>query len=261
MFRLLLVSFISIVALNACNEDTKVAIPDDQIAATVNGTVISKDLIDQFKLIKNTPDAPADQILEELIATELLYQAALDSGILEDATVQAQLKFQRSDLLVRAFMRNKFGAISFTDEQLIAAYDEQFGGLSLEYKGRHILLKSKDEAEAVIAALRHGSDFIELAKTRSTGPSGPNGGDLGWFQTSSMVPAFAEAVKLMNKGDISTTPVQTNFGWHVIRIDDTRELDKPSFEEMRGQVQQQLIRAAINDYIASMRSSAEVEIR
>lgn len=260
MFRLLFISLISLIIFSACNEDT-VTIPDDQIVATVNGTVISKDLLTQFKTVKNATEASDEQALEELIATELLYQAAVESGLLEDENIQAQLRFQQNDFLVRAFMRNKFGSISFSDDELISAYDDKFGGVNLEYKGRHILLKSKDEAEAVIAALRHGSDFIELAKTRSTGPSGPNGGDLGWFQTNTMVPAFAAAVELMNKGDVSTTPVQTNFGWHVIRIDDTRELSKPSFEEMRAQVQQELIRTAINDYISAVRAAAEVVIR
>ena len=260
MFRLLFISLISVVILSACNEET-ITIPDDQIAATVNGTIISKDQISQFKTIKNAPDAPDQQALEELIATEILYQAAVESGLLNDENIQAQLKFQQSDLLVRAFMRNKFGAISFSDEELIAAYDDKFGSANLEYKGRHILLKTEDEATAVIAALRHGGDFIELAKTRSTGPSGPNGGDLGWFKTSSMVPPFAAAVEMMNKGDVSTTPVQTNFGWHVIRIDDTRELSKPDFEDMRAQVQQELIRAAINAYISEARATAEVVIK
>ena len=129
---------------------------------------------------------------------------------------------------------------------------------SREFKARHILLKTEDEAIAVIDALRNGGDFVALAKERSTGPSGPNGGDLGWFQASRMVPPFANAVKLMNKGDVSVTPVQTDFGFHVIKLEDTRELEKPTFESKRDELQQSLIREAINSYIQEVQSAATI---
>ena len=260
MIRIMLFAFLSLAWLTACN-DQEVSVPDDQIAATVNGTVISQTLIEQFKTARNAANATNEQVLEELIATELLRQVAIESGLMNDENVRAQLKFQENDLLVRLYMRDKFGSINFTDEELIAGYDQQFGAASYEYKARHILLKTQDQAQAIIDALRNGADFSNLAKEHSTGPSGANGGDLGWFQLSSMVPPFAEAVKTMNKGDISVTPVQTNFGFHVIQVDDTRELEKPSFEEMRTKVQQQMIRDTINDYINSLRENAEIEIK
>lgn len=260
MIRIMLFAFLSLAWLTACN-DQEVSVPDDQIAATVNGTVISQTLIKQFKTARNAANATDEQVLEELIATELLRKVAIESGLMNDENVRAQLKFQENDLLVRLYMRDKFGSINFTDEELIAGYDQQFGATSYEYKARHILLKTQDQAQAIIDALRNGADFSNLAKEHSTGPSGANGGDLGWFQLSSMVPPFAEAVKTMNKGDISVTPVQTNFGFHVIQVDDTRELEKPSFEEMRTKVQQQMIRDTINDYINSLRENAEIEIK
>lgn len=260
---------ISLFLLTACNEKDSSSsnateqsssnVPTDQIAATVNGVVISKDEVAQFKELKGSPQVGDDKILEEMIATELLRQEAVKEGIADKANVKYQIKLQESETLARSLMREKFGSITFTDEELQAAYDKQVSANeSREFKARHILLKTVDEAKAVIEALKAGGDFIELAKERSTGPSGPNGGDLGWFQASRMVPPFAEAVKTMNKGDISTAPVQTDFGWHVIKLEDTRDLPKPEFDTLRDQLHQGLIRDAINEYIDGVQAAAEI---
>jgi len=267
MHRLLvLVVILSAFILTACNEDTSSTsasstanVPADQIAATVNSTIISKDELNHFKQIKGNPQVPDDKILDEMIATELLREEAIKAGIADKSDVRFQIKLQESELLARLLMREKFGSISFSEDQLKAAYDEQMlNSASREFKARHILLKTEDEAKAVIEAIRNGGDFVALAKERSTGPSGPNGGDLGWFQASRMVPPFADAVKLMNKGDVSVTPVQTDFGFHVIKLDDTREIDKPSFESKRDEIQQTLIREAINNYIQEVQAAATI---
>ncbi len=251
--------------ISACNEESSSTansaadIPADQIAATVNDTVISKDDLKHFKELKGNPQVPDDKILDEMIATELLREEAVKAGIADKQDVRFQIRLQESELLARLLMREKFGSISFTDEELKAAYDKQMSdSASREFKARHILLKTEDEAKAVIDAIRNGGDFVALAKERSTGPSGPNGGDLGWFQAARMVPPFAEAVKLMNKGDVSVAPVQTDFGFHVIKLEDTRELEKPSFDSMRDQLQQSLIREAINSYIQEVQTAATI---
>jgi peptidyl-prolyl cis-trans isomerase C len=267
MHRLLVLVVILIAfILTACNEDTsntatssKANVPADQIAATVNSTIISKDDLKQFKELKGNPQVPDDKILDEMIATELLREEAIKAGIADKKDVRFQIRLQESEILARLLMREKFGSISFTEDELKAAYDTQMNdNASREFKARHILLKTEDEAKAVIEALRNGGDFVALAKERSTGPSGPNGGDLGWFQASRMVPPFADAVKLMNKGDVSVTPVQTDFGFHVIKLDDTREIEKPSFESKRDELQQSLIREAINSYIEEVQSAATI---
>jgi len=267
MHRLLaLVVILGVFTLTACNEDnsnmtdsSSANVPADQIAATVNSTIISKDDIKLFKELKGNPQVPDDKILDEMIATELLREEAIKAGIADKKDVRFQIKLQESEILARLLMREKFGSISFSDEQLKAAYDKQMSDSeSREFKARHILLKTEDEAKAVIEAIRNGGDFIALAKERSTGPSDPNGGDLGWFQASRMVPPFADAVKLMNKGDVSVTPVQTDFGFHVIKLDDTRELEKPAFDSMRDELQQSLIREAINSYIEEVQDAATI---
>lgn len=264
---LILALAISLLTLSACNEDssqknnasTSADIPADQIAATVNDVVISKDHLKYFKEMKGNPQIDDSQALDEIIVTELLREEANKLGITDREIVQYQIHFQESELLARLVMREKFANVNHSDEELKAAYDAQMGGSeNKEFKARHILLKTEDEAKAVIDALRNGGDFIELAKQRSTGPSGPNGGDLGWFQASRMVPPFAEAVKLMNKGDVSVTPVQTNFGFHVIQLDDVRELEQPNFESVKEEIRQSLIRDTINDYLSEIQASAAI---
>lgn len=256
--------FVVIFVLYGCNEESGASlsnVPEDQIAATVNGTVISKDEVVQFKQLKGNPEVEDSKLVEEIVATELLRQQAVKAGIADKDDVRYQLKLQESETLARMLMREKFSSLEFSDEQLQAEYDKQLSGQDgREFKARHILLKTEDEAKAVIEALRNGGDFMELAKERSTGPSGPNGGDLGWFQATSMVPPFAEAIKGMNKSDVSVTPVQTQFGWHVIKLEDTRDLPKPGFDSVKEQLQQSLLREAINSYIKEIREASEIVI-
>ena len=265
MQRLLaLILLASLILLSACKEDTASSeqatnIPADQIAATVNGTVISKTDVAKFKELKGNAHIPDENIIDEMVATELLRQEAIKAGIADKESVRFQIRLQESETLARMLMREKFGSLSFTEADLKSAYDKQMSKTDgREFKARHILLKTEDEANAVIEAIRAGGNFIELAKERSTGPTGPNGGDLGWFEPSRMVPPFAEAVKAMNKGDVSVAPVQTNFGWHVIQLDDVRELPKPDFDGMRDELQQSLIRDAINSYIEEIEGAAEI---
>lgn len=251
--------------VSGCDEDTQATsadVPEDQIAATINGTVVSKNDVAHFKQLKGNPQAEDSQLVEEIVATELLRQQAVKEGIAERDEVRYQLKLLESETLARMLMREKFSTMEFSDEQLKTEYEKQLSSQDTrEFKARHILLKTEDEAKAVIEALRAGGDFIELAKERSTGPSGPNGGDLGWFQAKSMVPAFAEAVKGMNEGDVSVAPVQTQFGWHVIKMEDTREQPKPAFDSVKEQLKQALLRDAINNYIKEIRAASEIEIK
>jgi peptidyl-prolyl cis-trans isomerase C len=250
-------------SLSACSQqeaDTSVA--DDQIAASVNAVIISHADVKNYKAAKKMPQATDAQVLEELIATELLRQAANDSNLLERDDIRYQLRLQESEFMARAFMRNKFSQMTFTEEQLREEYE--LGGQDkskVEYKARHILVKTPDEARAIIDALRAGGDFLSLAKERSTGPSSVNGGDLGWFQAANMVPEFSSALQTMSAGDISVNPVQTKFGWHIIKLEEIREPAKPEFENVRGQIQQSLLSKAINDYMEGLRQNADIEIR
>ncbi|MDG0996788.1 MAG: peptidylprolyl isomerase [Gammaproteobacteria bacterium] len=256
-------AFFLVITLSACNhEEAENKVADEQIAARVNALIISHADVTNYKTAKNMPQATDEQVIEELIATELLRQAAEDSKLLERDDIRYQLRLQKSEFMARAFMRNKFSQMTFTEDELRAEYE--LGGddkSKVEYKARHILVKTPDEARAIIDALRAGGDFMSLAKERSTGPSSKNGGDLGWFQAANMVPEFSTALQSMTAGDISVNPVQTKFGWHIIKLEDIREPAKPDFENVRGQIQQSLLNKAINDYMEDLRQNADVDIR
>ncbi len=129
-----------------------------------------------------------------------------------------------------------------------------------EVSARHILLKEEAEAKAAIVALDGGADFAELARERSTGPSGPNGGDLGFFTKEQMVPEFAEVAFAMEPGSHSEEPVQTQFGWHVIKVEARRDSQPPAFEEMADQLRDEASRAAVTEVLSGLREAAAVEI-
>jgi peptidyl-prolyl cis-trans isomerase C len=156
-------------------------------------------------------------------------------------------------------MTEKFADLSFTDDQLKAEYDRLIGLTDAsEYKARHVLLQTEEEAKVVIEELKGGANFEELAKAKSQGPSAPNGGDLGWFKAETMVPAFAEAVKVMEKGAYSSEAVNTRFGWHVILLEDKRTTEQPSFEDVKQNVQQSLTRKEIESYVDELEGKATI---
>lgn len=240
--------------------------PDGEIIATVNGKNISMDSFQQLvqqKMLQN-PAEPGDPtlILNEMINRELLLEAALAEGIDKKPEIKKQVEFSTSNILVNALVNEKVGQLDTSDTALKAEYDEQIKGIALnEYKARHILVNSEEDAAAVIKALSEGKDFVALAKEKSVGPSGPKGGDLGWFEARSMVPEFGDALKTMQKGEVSKTPVKTQFGWHIIKLEDSRDLEPPSFEESKAQIQTILANKAVQDYMKALRDKATIDIK
>jgi len=147
-----------------------------------------------------------------------------------------------------------------SDEELKKLYDEQVPKGN-EYKARHILVEDEEAAKKLIVELDGGADFSELAKEHSTGPSGKTGGELGWFSPQQMVAPFSEAAATLEKGSYTKQPVKTQFGWHIIILDDVRESTPPAFEEVKPQLQTFVQKQRIQDYIASLRQSATIEIK
>ena len=143
-----------------------------------------------------------------------------------------------------------------------AAYEERVSaeGAREEMRARHILVESMEEADALIREIAGGADFAELAQEHSTGPSGPRGGDLGYFTADMMVPAFSKAAEALKAGESSSRPVQTEFGWHIIKVEDKRAAEPLSFEEMRGEIQAQLAEGVYRRIIDELSASAEVEV-
>ncbi|MBZ0073111.1 MAG: peptidylprolyl isomerase [Gammaproteobacteria bacterium] len=239
----------------------------DAVVATVNGQPITQEMLDIYsqQRMRNGGPPPQDPAtpLNELVDIELAVQDAEKQGIDKRPNVVKQLEWQRRSLLVGVSMRDYIAAHPVSEEELKKAYDESVKGHSgKEYHARHILVETEDEAKDIIKTLGKGGDFAELAKTRSKDPgSGQQGGDLGWFGSNQMVKPFADAVAGMKKGAISKKPVQSQFGWHVIQLEDTRDVAPPTFDSQKAQLQMQLQNKRVDDYIAELRKSAKIDIK
>ncbi|MCK5726305.1 MAG: peptidylprolyl isomerase [Thiotrichaceae bacterium] len=158
-------------------------------------------------------------------------------------------------------MNDKKDDLKISDKEIKTAYEEAMKGQETqEFKARHILVKKEKEAKKIIESLTAGGDFEKLAKEKSTGPSGPKGGDLGWFTARTMVPAFAKAITEMKKGAISTAPVKTTFGWHVIKLEDTRKAKLPSMKSLEAQLKRGIEQDKLLEFIDSLKESADIKI-
>lgn len=236
---------------------------DAKVLATVNGKTITQQDYDNF-VKENPKGAKADQkqVLNELITRELVYQDALKKGLDKDKEVLAKLEAVRQNLILGAALEKAMTSPAITDAELKKIYDARVAEFKVqEYKARHILVKTKEEAEKVITELDMGGDFAELAKKKSTGPTGKNGGDLGWFAPQQMVPEFGQAVSQMKKGEYTKSPVQTKFGWHVIKLEDTRSAKPPTFEEVKPQLKKVAEQKRANDYLQSLKAKADIKIK
>lgn len=261
-----LACFTLLIACQPQDQQSKVAKIDKADAiAVVDGQYISKSALEVLKKEINQrmpgQDFPDSQLIEELIKREILVQEALKKKLDQTPEIASSVESYKQSLLSQAALQDYFKNNEITDADLKVEYDKQAApGGSEEYKARHILLKSEDEAKDVITKLNKGGDFIELAKELSTGPSGPNGGDLGWFAPKQMVPPFSEAVIALENTKYTTEPVKTNFGWHVILREDSREQSAPEFESVKAQLLPALQRQKMQDYLTQLREQAKIEI-
>lgn len=241
----------------------------DEVVAQVNGEDISsqqfaiffQDLSKRQPNMQQNPQQAQSIAFSELLRVYILAQEAEKQALNERKDVQDALMVQKKQFLARMAMLNFLNEYKVDEAELQKAYEEKLADSpKQEYKARHILVESEDDAKAVIVELDGGADFAELAKEKSTGPSGPRGGDLGWFGSKQMVAPFAEATAAMDKGSYSKEPVQTQFGWHVILLEDTREPEPPSLDSVRDQLETQLKQQALRDYVAGLVDGAEIEV-
>jgi len=236
------------------------------VLATVNGSPITEGVVELYEqqLSARRPGNPAGQdrraILEEIINLELARQGGETQGLDKDTKIQLQIDQQRRAVIATAAIQHELNANPVSDEELKKIYQEQAPSGD-EYKARHILVKEEDEAKTLIVELDKGADFSELAKQHSTGPSGKSGGELGWFSPKQMVAPFSEAVSGMEKGTYTKEPVKTQFGWHVIILDDTREASPPPFEQLKPQLQAFVQKQRVQEYITRLRQSATIEMK
>lgn len=232
----------------------------DTVVATVNGTEITAghllmlrgQLPDQYQALPD--DALYPGLLDQAVQQVLLADGAGEP----DAMTQAMLDNQRRAVLASVRLQAVAEA-AVTEDALRAEYDARYANQEAtdEFNASHILVESEEEAQEVVTLLGGGTDFGQLARERSTGPSGPQGGNLGWFGPGMMVPAFEEAVVALEPGAVSD-PVQTQFGWHVIKLNETRKSEIPSFEQVQGEIAAEVQEQAIQTHLQELSGSAEV---
>ncbi|MGL4602856.1 MAG: peptidylprolyl isomerase [Iodobacter sp.] len=251
-------------ALTACFLSASFAATAANVA-TVNGVAIPDSKVDFFlKQVaergqKDSPELRA-RIKEELIRNEVLFQEAQKKGVEKNPEVQQRLDMAKQQILVGAYVNDFAKANPISDAELKKEFDKikvNFSGK--EYKARHILVKSEDEAKAILADLKKGKKFDDIAKAKSTDKgSAINGGDLGWSTPANYVKEFGEALAKLPKGKISD-PVKTQFGWHIIKLDDQREAKGPSFEEVKPELQRELQGQRVQKMVEELRAKAKVE--
>jgi peptidyl-prolyl cis-trans isomerase C len=236
-----------------------------QTVATVNGKEIPKsraDVLVREQSQQGRQDSPQmrEMVKNELINRELIAQEAERRGMTKTPDVQQQMELARQQVVLRAFLQDFARTNQVTDDAIKAEYEKaktQMGGT--EYKARHILVKTEDEAKGILTRLKKGDKFDELAKLSEDPGSKGNGGDLGWSTPATFVKPFADAMAALKKGDTVAAPVQTQFGWHVIRLDDTRTAQAPGFDQVKPQIQQRLQAQQLEKFVADLRAKAKIQ--
>jgi len=218
---------------------------------------IMERLPEQYQTLEDDVLFPG--ILDQLIDQAMISDTVSASPETDNALVRTIMQNERLALISKTAIDNVI-AEGADEAEVQKAYDAQYGSVepTSEFNASHILVETAEEAQAVIASVNDGADFAEVAKEKSTGPSGPNGGELGWFGAGVMVPEFEQAVTGMEVGAVSE-PVQTQFGWHVIKLNETRDVPPPSLDDVREELSQPLIEAKIKAHIDGIRANSTIE--
>jgi peptidyl-prolyl cis-trans isomerase C len=235
--------------------------PGPPPVAIVNGTPISRDAYDDYLkgLLRGKPpaDVTADeknQVLDQMINMQLIAAQAEKDGLEKDPDVVTRIALLRTQILADAAAQKYIKGNEPSDQELHAAYDSATD--KTEYRASHILVPTKEKADQLIKKLKGGAKFEDVAKAESTDNSKANGGDLGWFTTARMVKPFGEAVKGLKKGELTPEPVQTQYGWHIIKLVDTR--DAP-FDQMKTQLSNGIMQKKFQDYIDNLKKTAKID--
>jgi peptidyl-prolyl cis-trans isomerase C len=236
-----------------------------QNIATVNGKPIPKAredaMVDLLKK-QGQQDTPQlrEQVKEQLIQREILMQEVQKRGLAEKPEVKSQLEIQRQNVLIQSLMQDELARSPITDAQIKAAYEEQkkLSG-SKEYKVRHILVETEAEAKDITAQLKKGAKFEDLAKKSKDPGSAQRGGELDWAGAGNYVKPFSDAMVKLDKGQMTDAPVQSQFGWHVIKVDDIREAQFPPLDQVSPQIREALQRQKLGAFADQLRKNAKVQ--
>lgn len=237
-----------------------------QNVAIVNGKAVPTSrlaVLEQQFAASGQPvdDAARARLKEEVVLREIFMQEADKRGIAATDEYKNQMELARQTIMIRSLFADYQKTNPVTDADMKAEYDKFVAANSgKEYRARHILVEKEDEAKAIIARLKKGAKFEDIAKKQSKDPgSGANGGDLDWAAAASYVPEFSEAMVKLEKGQLTQAPVKTQFGWHVIRVDDVRSAELPKFEDIKPQIAQQMQQQKLADFQKTLRDKAKVE--
>jgi peptidyl-prolyl cis-trans isomerase C len=252
--------------LAACGKsNAPVAAEPTESVATVNGKAISKadfdKYVDDIQRQAGQPITPDQrtQLLDQYISLRLAAEAADKDGIAKKPEVAKDLDQARMNVLVDAEIKKYLEEHPVTDAELKPEYDAQVAAMPHEYHARHILVDDKATADQITKDLKGGADFAKLAAQKSKDPSGKNGGDLGWFTPDSMVKPFAEAVQALKPGQMTDQPVQSQFGWHIIKLEESRAASAPAFDDVKDRVRQMVQRKRVQTYLEDLRKNAKIE--
>jgi len=231
---------------------------------TVNGVDVDRAVVEIY--IESRTQKPASQVsaverdslLAEITDIYLLTSQPGVQELMDAPQVQAQLEIQKLGLMAQVVATDFISRNQASDEEILSAYSQQIElAPALQFKARHILVESQSTAIDLIRQLDEGGDFEELAKSNSTGPSGPNGGDLGWFSPNQMVEPFSNAVADLEDGAYTKEPVQTQFGWHIILREETRASEPPTLDSVRDVIKQRIEQTKLQDYLIELREQSE----
>lgn len=242
------------------------AAPADPVVATVNGNAIHMSDVQAAAqgLPAQMQQMPPDQLfpllVNQLVDRQALLVAANGEDLQKDPKVQAAMQAAANEKLENAYVQEKVGT-QVTDAAVQAEYNKDYAGKPgpAQVEARHILVKTQAQAEAIIKQLEHGADFAKLAVKDSIDPGAKDGGELGWFSQNEMVPAFANAAFALKPGQYTKTPVQTQFGWHVILCEGKRTGPTPSLDDVKDQIRQSLADAAIKATLSDVRSKVKIQ--
>jgi len=234
--------------------------------AVVNGVPISRDFFEFYvmriagRASKDLPPDQRERALDNLVRAELVVQQAEKDGITKDPQTQNAVELARLNVIEQTASENYLKDKKPTEQELRAEYETQLATLPrLEYHARHILVATQPFAQKLIQELDKGANFVDLAKRESMDSSKDNGGDLGWFTPDHMVKPFAEAVVALKPGEYTHQPVQTEYGWHIIQLEGTRDLSPPTFESVHDRLVQVVLTKKFKAYTDQLLKSAKVE--
>lgn len=270
--RYALAMALAAIAATACSKNADAPLKQDQIFATVNGENISVKEFEDFVTAISGGNATVDKLTPEqrqkltdrLVGMHVAAEEAAKAGMDKQYETASLLSMWKANTLSDAMIKQYLDKSPVTDAEIQAEYDAQVAQMPKEYKASHILVKTKEEADALLGKLKGGADFADLAKKNSIDPgSGKNGGDLGWFSPSSMVKEFADAVQHLEKGQTTDAPVQSQFGFHIIKLEDVRSPTPPALTEqgVKQQIENIVKQKRIEKYLADLRKNAKVDVK